>query len=95
MKWLRLRLDVDRHHVQFRNSWASGVLPTDKIGVFNGDGRDDIIQLYASGTAFVWLSNGTRFQHLARLGHRRSPASEVVPVVCTDFRFDKWNLCRG
>jgi serralysin len=46
--------------------WTTGqfaVRPTDKIGDFNGDGKDDIIQLHENGNAYVWLANaaGTAF----------------------------------
>ena len=39
-------------------AWGSGVTSNDKVGDFNGDGKDDLIQLYdGSHTAYVWLTN--------------------------------------
>jgi len=39
-------------------TWGSGGTPSDRIGDFNGDGRQDILQIY-NGNAYVDLSNGT------------------------------------
>jgi len=43
-------------------NWGSGFTALDKVGDFNGDGKDDIIQLFdPNQTAYVWLSNGASF----------------------------------
>ena len=33
------------------------------IGDFNGDNRDDIIQLHENGQQYVWLSTGSGFSN--------------------------------
>ena len=50
--------------------WGSGVTSSDRIGDFNGDGKDDIIQLFdGNHNAYVWLSNGTSFTGPTVWGH--------------------------
>lgn len=45
--------------------WTYGVRPTDQFGDFNGDGRDDLVQLHENGNAYVFTSNGAGFNPYA------------------------------
>jgi hypothetical protein len=48
--------------------WTQGGTTTqDQIGDFNGDGKDELIQ-FASGNAYVWLSNGSSFDAYTQWG---------------------------
>lgn len=54
--------------------------PTDQIGDFNNDGRDDVIQLYENGNAYVWLSNGTSFNNYTLWGRGLLPSDRIADV---------------
>ena len=60
--------------------WGTNFLPTDTIADVNGDGRADVVQLFANGNAYVWLSNGHGFDPYTIWANEVRPTDQVADV---------------
>lgn len=71
-------------------------VPQDLLGDFNGDGKQDVVQIQgSSGRAFAWLSNGNGFTNIGTEANPSATgfngAGAIVETLVADFNGDGWD----